>query len=157
MTTDEGEEEDAATEDERASRLRKRREKTREVAEQVEESDQSEMSESSKTSKTSKMSETAESDKPSKSAEPSEQSETDESDQASVREEYTGVYMYLPEDLRDELNLRFDELNLQYKREYGTSLEKNRDFYPAVIRAALEGREIDDVLDGLQNEGEDDV
>lgn len=57
------------------------------------------------------------------------------------------VLMYLPEDLKHELDLRFDELNLKHKREHGEPLEKNRDFYPAVIEAALDGTEIQDVLD----------
>lgn len=57
------------------------------------------------------------------------------------------VLMYLPEELHQELDLRFDEINLQHKREHGQALEKNRDYYPAVIKAALEGKDIEDVLD----------
>jgi hypothetical protein len=57
------------------------------------------------------------------------------------------VLMYLPQELHTELDLRFDELNLQYKREHGEALGKNRDFYPAVIEASLEGKEIKEVLE----------
>ena len=57
------------------------------------------------------------------------------------------VLMYLPDDLHSKLDLRFDELNLEYKREHGEALQKNRDFYPAVIEAALEGKDIKDVLE----------
>ena len=57
------------------------------------------------------------------------------------------VLMYLPEDLQTELGIRFDELNARYKREHGRPLEKNRDYYPAVIKASLEGKAVEDVLD----------
>ena len=57
------------------------------------------------------------------------------------------VLMYLPEELHTELDIRFDELNARYKREHGRPLEKNRDYYPAVVKASLEGTEVEDVLD----------
>ena len=57
------------------------------------------------------------------------------------------VLMYLPEDLHTELDIRFDELNAHYKREHNQPLEKNRDYYPAVIKASLEGKDVKDVLD----------
>lgn len=57
------------------------------------------------------------------------------------------VLMYLPADLRQELDARFDELNAQYKREHGEALEKNRDWYVAVIEAGLEGKDVEDILD----------
>lgn len=57
------------------------------------------------------------------------------------------VLMYLPEDLHTELDIRFDELNARYKREHDQPLEKNRDYYPAVIKASLEGKDVKDVLD----------
>ncbi|EMA46619.1 hypothetical protein C448_05938 [Halococcus morrhuae DSM 1307] len=55
--------------------------------------------------------------------------------------------MYLPEDLHTELDIRFDELNARYKREHDQPLEKNRDYYPAVIKASLEGKDVKDILD----------
>ncbi len=57
------------------------------------------------------------------------------------------VLMYLPEELHQELDLKFDELNLEYKKETGESLQKNKDFYPAIIKAGLEGKDIKDILD----------
>ncbi|MGN8219614.1 hypothetical protein ACTG0T_14930 (plasmid) [Halococcus morrhuae DSM 1307] len=57
------------------------------------------------------------------------------------------VLMYLPEDLHTELDIRFDELNARYKREHDQPLEKNRDYYPAVIKASLEGKDVKDILD----------
>jgi len=57
------------------------------------------------------------------------------------------VLMYLPDDVWQELDIRFDELNAEYKRQYGESLEKNRDYYPAVILAGLTDKDLKDILD----------
>ncbi|WP_218124123.1 hypothetical protein [Haloplanus vescus] len=57
------------------------------------------------------------------------------------------VLMYLPEDVRQDLDIRFDELNARYKREHGEALEKNRDYYPAVVEAGLTGKDVEDLLD----------
>lgn len=57
------------------------------------------------------------------------------------------VLMYLPDDVWQELDIRFDELNAEHKRKYGEALEKNRDYYPAVIRAGLTDKDLEDVLD----------
>lgn len=59
----------------------------------------------------------------------------------------TNVNMYLPDGLVDELQIRFDELNAQYRREHGEAMEKNRDYYPAVVKAGLEGKELKEILD----------
>ncbi|MFC6835484.1 hypothetical protein [Halomarina ordinaria] len=67
-------------------------------------------------------------------------------DRASIKER-PSVLMYLPEDLRQELDIRFDELNARHKREHGEPLEKNRDYYPAVVEAGLEETTVEDVLD----------
>ncbi len=54
--------------------------------------------------------------------------------------------MYLPEEIRTELGIRFDELNARHKREHGEALKKNRDFYPAVVEAGLDGKDLEEVL-----------
>ena len=54
--------------------------------------------------------------------------------------------MYLPDDVRQELDIRFDELNAKHKREHGEALEKNRDYYPAVIQAGLTDESLKDIL-----------
>mgnify|MGYP006303337873 CR=1 FL=1 len=69
-----------------------------------------------------------------------------ETDEESVKDR-PSVLMYLPEETRRELDIRFDELNARHKREHGEPLEKNRDYYPAVIRAGLEGERVEDVLE----------
>lgn len=56
------------------------------------------------------------------------------------------VLMYLPEGTRQELDIRFDELNARYKRAYGEPLEKNRDYYPAVIEAGLSDETVEEIL-----------
>lgn len=90
--------------------------------------------------------ETASSEMPSKTAQTDNQIETTESDKPSVKDR-PSVLMYLPEDIRRELDIRFDELNAKHKREHGEALEKNRDYYPAVIEAGLEDKNLEDVLD----------
>jgi len=57
------------------------------------------------------------------------------------------VLMYLPSDLRSELDIQFDELNAKHKRKHGEGLEKNRDYYPAVIQAGLTGKDLEEILD----------
>ncbi|MDS0301399.1 hypothetical protein NDI76_21965 [Halogeometricum sp. S1BR25-6] len=96
--------------------------------------------------KTVAESKTEPSDKPSKKSKTDMQSETAQPDELSVKDR-PSVLMYLPEDIRQELDIRFDELNAKYKREHGEALEKNRDYYPAVIRAGLEGKDLEGVLD----------
>lgn len=61
------------------------------------------------------------------------------------------VLMYIPEELHRRLDIKFDELNLKSKKETGKGLQKNKDFYPAVIKAGLEGKNIEDVLDVLDS------
>ncbi len=82
----------------------------------------------------------------SKSSKSSKTEQTDGREQKSVKDR-PSVLMYLPEDIHSDLDIRFDELNAQYKREHGEALEKNRDYYPAVIKAGLEGKDIKDILD----------
>ena len=90
--------------------------------------------------------EQAETENESKTSKPSKIEEMVESKQKSVKDR-PSVLMYLPEELHSDLDIRFDELNAQYKREYGEALEKNRDYYPAVIKAGLEGKDIKEILD----------
>lgn len=55
--------------------------------------------------------------------------------------------MYLPPDLVDEMQIRFDELNARHRREHGEPMEKNRDYYTAIVRAALEDESLESILD----------
>lgn len=64
----------------------------------------------------------------------------------SVRDR-PSVLMYLPPALREELDVRYDELNAEHRREHGEPLGKNRDYYPAVVRAGLTGEPVEELLD----------
>ena len=86
--------------------------------------------------------EMAETSKISKSAESAEESETSE----TIRDR-KNVNMYLPEGLVEEMNIRYSELNTKWMREHdGEELPKNQEFYPAVVRAALEETSVESEL-----------
>jgi hypothetical protein len=110
------------------------------------EDDVAEIEVESKTDKTAQIDETDMSDTTTQTAETGENEQTEESDKTSLKEK-PSVLMYLDEDLKTELDARFDELNAKHRREHGEALEKNRDYYPAIVEAGLEGKDIEDVLD----------
>ncbi|KZN23083.1 hypothetical protein A4G99_16385 [Haladaptatus sp. R4] len=92
----------------------------------------------SKTGKTDNTSMTSKTD------EPEQNKKTKQNEKTSVKDR-PSVLMYLPEEQHTELDIRFDEINAKYKREYGESLQKNRDYYPILIELAMERtQEIDD-------------
>ena len=94
---------------------------------------------SSKTTETSKTSKTRESDNNSKTTETSKSNETIRSRK--------NINMYLPEQLVDELQLRYSELNVEWRREHGEDMPKNAEYYPAVIRASLNDTTVAEELD----------
>lgn len=96
-------------------------------------SDESETLNDSSTSKTSSSSNSEKTSNTSKSTK-------------SVRQR-RNVNMYLPDELVDELQLRYAELNVQYRREHGDDMPKNSVYYPAVIRAALNDTTVQNELD----------
>lgn len=86
----------------------------------------------------------AENSETSETAETMSTSETAESEE-TVKDR-KNVNMYLPEDLVGEMNIRYAELDAQFQREHGRSMEKNRDWYPAIIRAGLTDNSVKEVL-----------
>lgn len=77
-------------------------------------------------------------------------SDADDADDRTAGEavrDRPSVLMYLPPDVREELDVRFDELNAEYRREHGEPLGKNRDYYPAVVRAGLTGEPLEELLE----------
>lgn len=62
------------------------------------------------------------------------------------KEDWEQVGMYLPEELKEALNLRFAELQLDAKRDHDVELEKLRDYYPAVVRLGLEHDDLEDAV-----------
>ena len=103
---------------------------------------QSDSSKTSKTSKTYTREKTAETEKSEKS---------DETAESNGVRERRNVNMYLPDGLVDDLQLRYSELNVQWRREHGEDLPKNDEFYPAVIESSLQDTTIEKEL-GLADE-----
>lgn len=108
-----------------------------------------EVSQASATSNTSKTPETTESSTTedtetgvdSGSSSVSSNSETGQEDsRGRVVDEFKNVNMYLPEELREDLNNLFKQMDLEASIENGTELQKNRDFYPAIIRTAMRNK-----------------
>lgn len=116
--------------DDRASRLRNRRNKSRDRAQsQTENSDSAE-----KTNKQSKPSNPDEIDKTDKS---------DKKEKTSVKEDRPAQMMYLPESTLREMNRQFGMLETDYEYEFDEPFEKNRHYFPLLVKAGL------DSLDGL--------
>ncbi|CDK40631.1 hypothetical protein [Halorubrum sp. AJ67] len=54
-----------------------------------------------------------------------------------LREDWNGRTIYLPDDVVDDLDIRYSEVNVEWQREHGEQLPKNERFYPALVRAAI--------------------
>jgi hypothetical protein len=104
-----------------------------------------EVADDSEISETSETSERPETSKTSKSEETADTSESAETSKSTVRDR-KNVNMYLPDGLVDDLQLRYSELNVEWRRQHDDDLPKNERYYPAVIRAALEGTTIEEEL-----------
>lgn len=71
-------------------------------------------------------------------------SETSESgQQTGVKAEREGVYMYLTQQQKKEVERLYNVLKAEYEFEFDDDLEKNRHFYPLLVQHGLDG------LDGL--------
>lgn len=128
--------------DDRSERLRQRRKESQKKAQKDNESEAAEQS------KTDNLDETS---KPSKLDKPSEKSKSTE----SVKEEQVGTYMYLPKSQKKDLERLYNILKAEYEYEFDEEFEKNRSFYPLVVKYgldsldSLDASEIQDRLDGL--------
>jgi len=83
-----------------------------------------------------------------------ERSESDETDNSTAVRDQTHVAMYLEEELAEDLDLRFTELKVQYQKKDGEKIEKNRDFYPALARSAVNDTTLTEEL-GLAKDDEE--
>lgn len=108
----------------------------------VDGSEISEASEPSETAETSETSKTSKTSKTPKSEKTEDTSESTGTSKATVRDR-KNVNMYLPDRLVDDLQLRYSELNVEWRRQHGDDLPKNERFYPAVIRASLDDTTIE--------------
>ncbi|KAA9401086.1 hypothetical protein Har1131_21045 [Haloarcula sp. CBA1131] len=123
--------------DERSERLRQRRKQSQERAQDVSTSETDEPAETDKPSKPSKLD---------KQSEPSEPDETNVDD-GSVKEEQVGTYMYLPKSQKKDLERLYNILKAEYEYEYDEEFEKNRAFYPLVVKCGLDSLEDLDASD----------
>jgi len=75
-------------------------------------------------------------------------------DASSVRDGATRE-IYMPQELLDELDLAYEELNLRYQREYGRSLHKHPHWYNRLLVIGLASigdvgeRDLNDLVDEL--------
>ena len=116
-------------EESRADRIRSRRSSRKDRTEQTTQSETSESSEPSNLSKRSKPSE------PSKRSKP------------TVKQEQVGTYMYLYESQKKEIDRLYNVLKAEYEFEFDHEFEKNRHFYPLLVRHGLDGLESLDALE----------
>jgi hypothetical protein len=63
-----------------------------------------------------------------------------------LREDWNGRTIYLPDDVVNDIDIRYSEANVEWQRAHGEQLPKNERFYPAVIRAGLNGTSIEKEL-----------
>ncbi|GAB7010800.1 hypothetical protein [Halorubrum trueperi] len=66
---------------------------------------------------------------------------SEESSRGRLVDEYDNVNIYIPPELKRDLNDLFKLMDLEYSRSKSDDLEKHWDFYPAVIRTVLENEE----------------
>ena len=66
---------------------------------------------------------------------------SEESSRGRLVDEYDNVNIYIPPELKRELNDLFKLMDLEYSRSQGGDLEKHWDFYPAVVRTVLENED----------------
>ena len=63
------------------------------------------------------------------------------------------MYMYLPDDQLKEIKRLYNMLKAEYEFEFDEKFEKNRHFYPLVVRCGLEGlaeMDISEIRDELR-------
>lgn len=66
---------------------------------------------------------------------------SEESSRGRLVDEYDNVNIYIPPELKRDLNDLFKLMDLEYSRSKSDDLEKHWDFYPAVVRTVLENEE----------------
>lgn len=128
------------SQDDRASRLRNRRQRAKDKATGDAEADSEDgASDAVEPGESSELSETSE---PSKQPETDDSVETDDSadadEEGSVKDEQVGTYMYLPREQKKELERTYNLLKAEYEFEYDEEFEKNRHFFPLVVRHGLD-------------------
>lgn len=117
------------------------------IGDQYSDRDTSETEETTETNDTMETTATNETRETSETNAANETSSNNDTNELNIREDWNGRTIYLPDDDVEKLDLRYEELNLEWRREHGEGLAKNERFYPAVIRAALNETTIEEELD----------
>lgn len=94
---------------------------------------------------TSDASNTSKADEASDTSDSSGTSTAGEADETTPLRDRPTKLLYLEEELKRELELAFDELNLRYKRERDEELRQNDDWWPVLLQVGYEA--IGDVSD----------
>lgn len=110
----------------RAQRLRQRRKRSAEKVRSDEPDEPVKQVKPDKTDKTDKQGKTSKPDKP-----------DDEVTPAKDRGDWGAIQMWIPDDLRDDLELARDETNLELRRAGEEKLEKLLHWYPLVVEAGI--------------------
>ena len=144
------------SDDSRASRLRSRRGKARERAEAKQAEAEEQEREREASARATEAEHAAEATSAEGSVDEADGADEDGADgdtvdedaenhgtDGSVKDERVGTYMYLPESQKRELERVYGTLKVQYEYKYDEEFEKNRHFFPAVVRHGLE------TLDGM--------
>jgi len=129
--------------DDRASRLRDRRRRTKEKLDTSDNPDNPD-----KIDETNKPDNTS---KPSKSDTPTDSTETKSGEPSgsstSVKADRPAQMMYLPEEMKREMDRQFGILETEYEYEFGDDFEKNRHYFPLLVQAGLDSLDELDVQD----------
>lgn len=142
------------SDEDRAERLRRRRQSVRERGEQSEDAQSS----STETAGGNSEEETKQNEQATQAgkAEKTEKDKdsTEEVQDGETRQETEVVWMRGHPEQKDDLEYFTDRLKAEYKRTYGTELEKGRDIYPLVLHhglATVAEWDVDDLHGALQD------
>jgi len=93
-------------------------------------------------------------EKKAKSDKESTQSKPSKTNNISVKEDRPAQMMYLPESMQREMNRQFGMIETEYEYEFSENFEKNRHYFPLLIKAgldSLDGLDIKDIKDKLDS------
>ncbi|WP_338417014.1 hypothetical protein [Halobacterium salinarum] len=112
-----------------------------------------EMTGTTKTTEATDSTETIETTEATKTTEAVETSETTNAtpqpgdEDFDLKEHWNGRTVYLSDELIGEIEAMSGQLQAEFRKAYGRALKMNRDFYPAVFRAALHDTSLREELD----------
>ncbi len=124
------------SEKERAEKLAQRFSNKEKNNQQDSEENESNISNMKSSTDTSNISNTSNTNIHEKQKQKEEELGTRKEETETIRDKKTKL-MYLDEDLLNQLEITFDEINLMYKRKYGEQLQKNKHYYPKLLEIAL--------------------